>query len=221
MGIVLEDDLRFGIDFCEFAKQALIQYENDPEVWMVSGTQHFPNYFGREQVSWSNYPMIWGWASWSDKWKIMREGLVAQKKIGIKNLLDKKFLFWSIGANRALSGKVDTWDTPLAFEFQKSKKLCVLPPINLITNIGNDNVATHTFGKDNLLNLKIEKPPSHLKFTDEPNYRDLHQYNLLLEKNIFKIKFRHIFLPYYSLLFDFIRFPKRNRKLPLLQRITN
>jgi len=221
MGIILEDDLRFGVDFCKFAKQSLNQYKNDPKVWMISGTQHFPNYFGEEQVSWSNYPMIWGWATWADKWKIMRKGLVADKKIEIKNLLNKRFLFWLIGANRVLSGKVDTWDTPLAFEFQKRQKLCVLPPINLVSNIGDDDVATHTFAKNESLNLKVEKLPIYVNFTDEPNYKDLQQYNLLLEKNIFKIKFRHIFLPYYSLLFDFVRFPRRNRKLPLLQRVTN
>jgi hypothetical protein len=220
MGIIIEDDLRFDVDFCEFALNALDQYRNDPKVWMISGTQLFPNYFVNGQVTWSNYPMIWGWAGWADKWKIMREAIVADKKIEISKLLDRRYLFWLIGAKRALVGKVDAWDTPLAFEFQKRKKLCVLPPINLVTNIGDDNVATNTSNKEKSLHLKIEKLPSNIDLSNEPNSKELQQYNLLLEKNVFRIKYRHVLIPYYSLLLDFIRFPKRNRKRPLSQRIT-
>jgi len=219
MGIIIEDDLRFNFDFCKFAEMSLIKYKNDPKVWMISGTQHFPNALVKDQVSWSSYPMIWGWASWAGKWKIMREALLQRKKIEMKHRISKRYLFWSVGANRALDGKVDAWDIPLAFEFLKQKKLCVLPPVNLITNIGNDYVATNTFDKDKSLNLKIENLPIFLNFTDQPNSIDLQNYNLLLEKNIFKIKIRHILLPYYAFLFDFIRFPKRNRKISLSQRL--
>jgi hypothetical protein len=221
MGIIIEDDLRFDSNFCEFAIKALSKYRNDPEVWMISGTQLFSKYFISGQVSWCNYPMIWGWAGWADKWKIMREAIVTDKKIEINKLLDRRFLFWLIGANRALSGKVDAWDIPLAFEFHKRKKLCVLPPTNLVTNIGDDAVATNTYNKEKSLHLKIEKLPSNLDLNTEPNFKELKQYNLLLEKNIFKIKHRHLLLPYYSLLFDFIRFPKKNRKRPLRQRMTS
>jgi hypothetical protein len=219
MGIIIEDDLRFNIDFCKFAEMSLIKYKNDPKVWMISGTQHFPNALVKDQVSWSSYPMIWGWAGWADKWKIMRDALLQRKKIEMKHRINKRYLFWSVGANRALSGKVDAWDIPLAFEFQKQKSLCVLPPVNLVSNIGNDDVATNTFDKDKSLNLKVENLPIFVNFTDQPNSIDLQNYNLLLEKNIFKIKFRHIFLPYYSFLFDFIRFPESKRKLPLSQRL--
>jgi hypothetical protein len=220
MGIIIEDDLRFDVDFCEFALKSLEKYKNDPKVWMISGTQLFSNYLGNGKVSWSNYPMIWGWAGWADKWKIMREAIVTDKKIEINKLLDRRFLFWLIGAKRALSGKVDAWDIPLAFEFYKRKKLCILPPTNLVTNIGDDAVATNTYNKEKSLHIKIEKLPSNLDLNTEPNFKELKQYNLLLEKNIFKIKHRHLLLPYYSLLFDFIRFSKRNRKRPLMQRIT-
>lgn len=219
MGIIIEDDLRFNIDFCKFAKMSLNEFKNDPKVWMISGTQHFPNHIVADQVFCSNYPMIWGWASWADKWKKMREAILKRKEIKIKHLIDKRYLFWSVGANRALDGKVDAWDTPLAFEFLTQKKLCVLPPVNLVTNIGNDYVATNTFDKDKSLNLQIEKLPIIINLPVKPNSKDLKEYNLLLEKNVFKIKIRHYFLPYYAFLFDSIRFPKRNRKLSLSQRL--
>ena len=219
MGIILEDDLQISKDFCTYAKNALDQYVQDEDVWMISGTQHFPNFGNSKETNWTNYPMVWGWAGWSQKWNIMRTSLLKSKKVRARNLFDSNYLFWAIGANRALCGKIDAWDIPLAFEFKSQKKLSLLPPVNLVSNIGDDKFATNTILSSQFMHQKLEHLDNDYKFSDKPKAKNTLEYNILLEKKVFKVRKRHIGLPYYSFLLDFIRFPKSDRKIPLNERL--
>jgi len=219
MGVILEDDLQISNDFCWYAKKSLDKYVEDDDVWMISGTQHFPNLGDPKNTIWTNYPMVWGWAGWSKKWAVMRSVLINYKNIRIQNLLDYNYLFWAIGANRALSGKVDAWDIPLAFEFQSQKKLSLLPPVNLVSNIGNDEFATNTPLKNEFMHEKTHYLDNDYRYSEKPIIGTLIKYNRFLEQNVFKIRKRHLLLPYYSFLFDFKRFPKSNRKIPLKERL--
>jgi hypothetical protein len=217
-GLIIEDDLLVSKDFFEFALRALEKFKNDPRIWMISGTQIFPNHNTPTKIEWTNYPMIWGWAGWADKWELMRNSLLEKKTIKINNLLDYRYLYWAVGANRALSGKVDTWDTPLAFEFMNQGKFCITPPVNLISNTGNDAVSTNTNSPNNTMNLEIKYLNNNYRLISKPNQIFVKKYNSLLEKEVFKIRKRHIFIPYYSLIFDFFKFPKLNRRQPLNKR---
>jgi len=219
LGIILEDDLRISEDFYQYAAQALEKYRIDPNVWMISGTQLFPAELNAQKCAWTNYPMIWGWAGWSKKWDEMRQSLLKTKHIGLKHLIDRRYIYWAIGANRALDGKVDTWDTPLAFEFFIRKKLCLLPPVNLVSNIGNDEVSSHTKNFNETLHLNTHSIDAKYSLPNMPDEKDLSDYNKVLEDNIFRIRNKHIFLSYYSYLLDFIKFPKSKRKSPLNARI--
>jgi hypothetical protein len=219
-GIILEDDILVGKDFFKFALDGLNEYQGDPDVWMISGTQIFPDVKNNLNAVWANYPMIWGWGSWEKKWSEMRSVLLHKKRISIRNLSNPVHLFWAVGGNRALSGKVDTWDTQLAYEFIVQKKLCLLPPVNLISNIGNDEFASHTKRKNETMNLEIFPLPNNYILKNNLNRLKLKSYNSLLEKQVFKIKPRHLLLPYYSFLFDFIKFPKYKRKSPLISRVS-
>jgi hypothetical protein len=221
MGVILEDDLQISENFCSYAKNALDKYANDDDVWMISGTQHFPNFGDSKKTNWTNYPMIWGWAGWSQKWEVMRTSLLKYKTVRIRSLLDSNYLFWAIGANRALVGKIDAWDIPLAFEFKSQKKLSLLPPVNLISNIGNDEFATNTKIKNSFMHQKIQQLSHDFQYSEKPLSGTLLEYNVLLEKKIFNISKRHVLLPYYSFLLDFIRFPKPHRKKPLKKRLEN
>ena len=215
MGLILEDDLVIGIDLVQFIQTSLERYKEDENVWMISGSQHFPNHMNPKLSVWCNYPMIWGWAGWAIKWKEMRRLLLEKKPITLKQLLDHRYLFWAVGANRALSGKLDTWDIPLAFEFMHRKKLCLLPPVNLVSNIGADDVATHTKFISRSMNQKIERIDINYCYPEAILTQSMSKYNLILEQRIYKIELRHLFIPYYSFLLDVFRHRRNRRSLPL------
>ena len=218
MGLILEDDLRISSDLLRFSDQSLEKYKDNPEVWMISGTQLFPNPKDTKHVIWSSYPMIWGWAGWAKKWEVMRESLLRKKEIGIRHLANRRHLFWGVGSNRALSGKVDTWDTPLAFEFWKQGKFCLISPVNLVSNTGDDEVSTNTSLASKSMNLEIKDLDKNYQLTGKPNPILVKKYDSLLEKEVFKFRKRHILLPYYSLILDVFKFPKQNRRKPLNKR---
>jgi hypothetical protein len=124
-----------------------------------------------------------------------------------------------VGSNRALSGKVDTWDTQLAYEFLIQKKLCLLPPVNLVTNVGSDKFASNSKIENETMNMQTHQLPDPFDINSQPDEFEVIKYNSMLEQRVFRIKLRHLLVPYYSMLFDFIKFPKSNRKNPLVERM--
>ena len=216
-GHILEDDLHVDSNFFAFSRIALLEFANHNSVKMISGSQLIPTVPIGKDAHWSNYPMIWGWSSWSDKWTEMRNGLL-QKKSFVYFRKDSDVInFWTLGANRVLDGKVDTWDTPLAAEFHKQKWLCIIPPSNLVTNSGDDLQAFHTKGDTFGMNLPISKLLPDVDFYSLSSPEFVDSYNKKLEKIVFKVKKRHFFSPFYS------SFSKRNqlilKKAPLIERL--
>ena len=219
-GVVLEDDLIVSNDFFAFCSQALEIFKNDEEVWMISGSQILGSRYSADELNFANYPMIWGWATWRDKWLEMRKYLVQVKKIPVAKLFDRKYLFWAIGANRALNGLVDTWDTPLAFEFITREKICVISPTNLVTNVGDDNSAAHTQGPGFPLYIPIGIYQGFAVAYPENRKTRISAYNAELERILFKIRFHHLFIPYYSRVLDRISFPRESRTVRLIDRLS-
>lgn len=203
-GIILEDDLRLDLDFLNYASKCLKDFEKDSKVWLISGNQFFANELNSDKPLFSHYPLIWGWATWQEKWKEIRASIVEpEKQIGFTQV-SARAAYWKIGRKRALSGKIDAWDIPLVSKMWEKDKLCVQPPRNLVSNVGADDHSTHTVAAVWPLMLKIEK----LEITNEKYvYIDsslVDELDGLLSKNFYKIRFRHCFLPLYSLLLDLI-----------------
>lgn len=200
-GHILEDDLVVDSGFFQFSRICLERFAKNQNIYMISGTQLLESDYSRDLSS-SNYPMIWGWSTWRDKWIQLREGLLSHKNYSFlgRNISTKNY--WAVGANRVLDGKVDTWDTPLAAAFYSQKWICLLPPVNLVSNIGNDSDASHTTSDIFGLGVPIGILPQDIDFHFIDSPETTNSYNRFLENRVFQIKRRHILLPIYSYLFD-------------------
>ena len=51
---------------------------------------------------------------------------------------------WKNSFEKAYSGRIDTWDYQWVFANWLKGRLCILPAVNLISNIGFNSRATHT-----------------------------------------------------------------------------
>jgi hypothetical protein len=204
-GFILEDDLIPSIDFFNFATLALDNYKDNPEVWLVAGSRMNPNSKYLSNSEWSHYPMIWGWATWAKKWDVMSTKLIEFDQPKLQNFFSKRMNFWWAGASRAQRGLVDAWDIPLAYAQVSERKLTVIPPVNLVTNVGFDANATHTSGAVFPLNHPVGALKSDLKFSSSVGHKDAQIYDQVLEKVLFKIRFRHSFLRLYGPLLDFFK----------------
>lgn len=208
-GVVLEDDLEISdslVNYVEIVKKTLLEKN---EIWMASGTRVSPVQ-DKKTITASNYPQIWGWATSKEKWKEIRNSMLRDKRYQIKYFFSYKSNYFLVGARRVFAGKIDTWDIPIAYEMYVNKKKCLLPPVNLITNIGNDSLSTHTTTAEPSLYLP-RYLVDEINLPDKINSIEVESQNRYLERHVFSMKKRHSLLPVYSLFTDIFRFPKNYR----------
>jgi hypothetical protein len=190
-GIILEDDIEITQEFLKFVDTALRQFEKDEEVWCVSGCQFVmsqePNSY-----SWCHYPLIWGWATWREKWRTIRSEIL-EIPMGFKR--DSSMTlngYWNLGFNRSTGGKVESWAIPFAAKMWLLDKYCVLPPVNLTRNNGNDSVATHTKGDIWPLNLKIERLATESLLSNVGRGHIARFVDAELESSLFRVRKRQV-----------------------------
>jgi hypothetical protein len=218
-GIILEDDLELSQAFFDFLSLGVDYIHDFDEILLVSGTNVFKVDGNPDGVEFSTYPMIWGWGTWGCKWQHMRH-LILNGKVQ-RNRLDvfsKTTNFWSVGARRVRNGLVDTWDIPLAAAMHFRREKCLIPAVNLVSNVGFDSQSTHTREAIFPLGLGTRDdyfPPFNFA---EKLETELRSRDNKMEREVFGISQRHLLLPIWAFLTDKFQFPKR--KLPLRDRLT-
>jgi hypothetical protein len=101
-------------------------------------------------------------------------------------------------------------------------KLCILPDVNLVTNVGSDIHSTHTKSSSFPLNFptyrtRIEVMPSVLSVSST-----VKKSNQFLENNVFGIRYRHILSPLKLLASTFLgKLFSASKPAPLSYRLEN
>ena len=150
-GIILEDDCHPTPDFFRFVEHILEKYRENDTVWGVTGSNEAGLTFsGNASYGFIRYPVIWGWASWANRWEKHDTTLHSyghhktalgvggwpsrEHKLSLKRHLDS---IWSRGVP-------DTWDYPFAWSVISNNGTWVVPRNHLVRNVGFRNDATHT-----------------------------------------------------------------------------
>lgn len=214
-GIVIEDDLKFNRDFLEFCTAELKANRENKDLLLISGSRfNAISQSGESELC--NYPQIWGWASWSEKWLEIRDLILKPKNFQLFKHLNSHSGFFYSGAKRVQLGYIDTWDLPLAYEMIQERKFCLLPPVNLVTNVGFDKYATHTKEADFPLNHPLAQLPISYSAKRVRESCSIAKNNRFLEKVVFKVKRRHILSPL-KLHSQFLFAPRKKRALKSLE----
>jgi hypothetical protein len=203
-GAVLEDDLLPEDSFFEYLNHFLQVFWSNKSIALISGNKSSSIRGMSEMLSLSNYPQTWGWGTWKTRWCEIRNSAYSMDHIKPKFSLDPIKNFWRHGTRRVLTGKVDTWDIPLAYYMLNSGKTSLLPPVNLVTNIGNDAFATHTLDNENLLHQPAHSLAEMPEFDLLTMTKNIKYINKILEKSVFQVRRLHAFLPFYAI-FDSLR----------------
>lgn len=162
-GIILEDDCVPDITFFNFCTELLDTYRDDKRVMHISGLNFLsgPKVLSQDVESYhfSKYPAVWGWATWKRAWDLYDVDIVSWPKAK-KEELHLNFCFnknerlvREMQFDTAYNKKIDTWDYQWVYCVSMNNGLCVTPNTNLISNIGFNDNATHTFTLDNRSNL--------------------------------------------------------------------
>jgi hypothetical protein len=152
-GIILEDDCLPDPSFFPFCSELLERHQDDVQIGIVGGV-NFQSKADRAQSNhsyyFSTYPHIWGWATWRRVWSHYDANLVEwsgdleahANEIPIPRVRDT-LTTWM---RNAQTGETDTWDYQLLNLLISRRQFAVIPWVNLVTNIGFDERATHTTG---------------------------------------------------------------------------
>lgn len=159
--VILEDDCLPDPTFFRYCQELLERYRHDQRIGMISGDNfQFGRLRNNDSYFFSKYTHIWGWASWRDRWvgsydvtiakwpRIRDEGWLADM---VGNTLEAAY--WKMVFERVLRGEIDTWDYQWLFANWVEGRMSVLPAVNLISNIGFGQNATHTSWDSNRSNL--------------------------------------------------------------------
>ena len=150
--IILEDDCLPHPDFFHFCRDLLDKYRNNPKIMMISGTNILGDWNPAAQsYHYSYYGSIWGWATWRRAWSAydfsMKQWVDPDVKQQIKDLLNDAEQFEQrdeIFSKMCGPNAIDTWDTQWTFARLYRAGLAVVPSVNLISNHGFSEQATHT-----------------------------------------------------------------------------
>lgn len=151
-GIILEDDILAHRDFFRFCQILLKKYRHDNRIWCISGSNNQNNIKrGEGSYYFGKIPLIWGWATWKDRWEKYDKNIEKWPEIKSSKILNNIFFddlqkkHWNdIFENFYRYGIPDTWDYSWVFTCLINNGLTAIPNKNLIKNIGFNSNATHT-----------------------------------------------------------------------------
>ncbi|MBL0742454.1 nucleotide-diphospho-sugar transferase [Chryseolinea lacunae] len=151
-GVILEDDCLPGDGFFLFCATLLEKYKHDERIQSIAGTNPFGKWSRKnESYFFSRQSGIWGWATWRRAWKeydfyVARWGdevVRSMFEARIPHLLEREA--YRIGLEKAYSRVgVTWWDYQWIFARVISSRLGIVPSVNLVSNIGFGDGATHT-----------------------------------------------------------------------------
>lgn len=161
--IVLEDDCVPHPTFFGYCEELLDRYRDDARVMAVAGTNfQFGRRRGPYDYYFSRYNHCWGWASWRRAWSQfdvsmrtwpeLREGGWLLDILGDRRAAD----YWRRIFDAVTEDRINSWAYRWTFACWRESGLTCLPAVNLVSNIGFSDEATHTRGRDRYADMGVE-----------------------------------------------------------------
>jgi len=149
-GIILEDDCVPHPSFFRFAQELLERYADDERVGTVAGSSGGLKLPSQSSYGFSKYAYIWGWASWRRAWQHFDLNLSDWPEVDREGLIEAilqspgEVHFWKKRFAGVFEGTgPSNWDYQWMFAHFANRMACVVPTVNLVTNIGSSAEATH------------------------------------------------------------------------------
>jgi hypothetical protein len=173
-GIVLEDDCVAHPSFFTFAAELLTRYRDDERVCMISGDNF---QLGKRRSPYSYYASrfthIWGWASWRRAWRLYDHAMSRwpeQRAAGwLQAYLGNKQAaqYWTRVFDETHGERNSSWAYRWTYSAWVNDALTLIPEVNLVSNIGFGEQATHNVNKRNrfaalpleAIRLPLRHPP--------------------------------------------------------------
>lgn len=162
--IILEDDCIPHPSFFQYCEELLEKYRDDDRIMAISGDNfQFGHKRSDDSYYFSRYVHIWGWASWRRAWEKYDVTMSSWPEVNAGNWLRDIVSdpaieqVWRNNFENVYKGNIDTWDYQWTFACWINNGLTILPQVNLISNIGFDDQATHTTSQSVFAEMAVEE----------------------------------------------------------------
>lgn len=174
-GIILEDDCMPHPDFFEYCEELLILYQEDKRISFIGGCNYnFPINFDYSYAFMGGHHQTWGWATWKRTWDNFDYYLTGWDEKKIKSVIKHYYkdfrqrIYWLKKYRDVKKNRMNDscWDYQFYFSCWEHHQLAICPSVNLVSNVGYGEDATHTKSEgSDLLSMKTQLiiPISHPK----------------------------------------------------------
>jgi hypothetical protein len=177
--IILEDDMVPDPSLFPFVSEMLARFEDDPTVFTIGGYNTAAS-SAPESASYrfSHYPMTWGWGTWArawrqfdgrlTRWPEMRRQSWLRRTLRDPHATDFFTKIFDAAAAADTPGRfptpwsdslVDAWDYIWIYSIFANRGRCIVPSVNMITNIGFREDSTHVKNADSHL-ARLQAAPT-------------------------------------------------------------
>jgi hypothetical protein len=200
--IILEDDCIPELSFFRFCNELLERYKDDERIMSISGQNV---QFGRNRTQWdyyfSRYNHCWGWATWKRAWQHFDYGMTLWPRVRDSGVLEDILQdphyakSWAHTFQLVYENRLDSWAFRWTFACWMQSGLSILPNVNLVSNIGFGDDATHTAEKSiflgqstEILRFPLSHPPILVRNSkaDDFTQKTLFNYHPRLTKRVIK-----------------------------------
>ena len=159
--IILEDDCIPGPSFFQYCAELLNQYRDNERIMTIGGFRYDgPDEFNGDSFFFSKYPATWGWATWRRAWEKfdldMEKWAQLRETDWLKNLLgNNDYVAYWYRIFDLMCNNMDTWDYALTFACWLNEGLSIRSKVNLVSNLGFGQGATHTSFQNDIISERL------------------------------------------------------------------
>ena len=148
-GIILEDDCLPSPSFFTFCHEMLNRYREDTRIMQINGNFYIDGLKSfNSSYYFSKLSACWGWATWKRAWRMNDPNMSGYKDLKNSSVCKNYYESSQIGSwmqsyfDESVEHGCGIWSTSWAFAIMKGNGLCINPTVNLVKNIGFDEMAT-------------------------------------------------------------------------------
>ncbi|MBD3882071.1 glycosyltransferase family 2 protein [Phormidium tenue FACHB-886] len=191
--IILEDDCVPHPSFFPYCEELLERYREDDRIFSIMG-YNMQNGQPRGSYSYyfSRYFHCWGWASWRRAWQYydvdMRQWQAVKETGLLHHILDDAaaVTYWTREIESVYAGRLNTWDYQGILSAWLQSGLHICPNVNLISNVGFGEAATHTSFSDSPhantpaqpIALPLQHPPYVVRHAEADRFAQTNYYDV-------------------------------------------
>ncbi len=161
--IVMEDDLITSPYFLEYMNTALEKYENQKNVFSITGYSHFPN--GNEKLPESYFLKVfssWSWATWKDRWALFDADASGWEKTKSDDKIRYAFDYEGCFDNSLMLKQqmenhiINSWAIRAYWTMFTHDEMTLFSNKRLCENIGFDGTGVHCNTEGDYLSGKLD-----------------------------------------------------------------